>query len=260
MSIGLAGWSLQRRFRRAEEPLKLLNYPRLAKTEWGFDAVELNSPFFESHEPNYLDALKNNAAQAGVALWGLTVDGTGSLCAGDAAERATNIAACKAYLPLGKHLGLAYIRFNTGGNAQPDEAEIERCADSFRQLAETGEGLGIMVCIENHGGLAKTAEPIVAVMERVNSTFCRTLPDFGNFAPEMRYDALMQVMPYAAACHAKFFEFDEHGHDTTIDIGRIKNIFRECNFEGRMAIEFEGSGDDAEGVRLSKALLERVFI
>lgn len=260
MKIGLAGWSIQRRFRRAEAPLQLLDYPRLAKSEWGFEAVELNSPFFESHETGYLDALKHNAESEGVALWGMAVDGTGSPCAVDEAERASNITACKEYLPVGKHLGLTYIRFNTGGNPQPDEAEIERCADSFRQLAQAGEDLGIMICIENHGGLAITPEPIVAVMERVNSTYCRTLPDFGNFSPEIRYDALEKVVPYAAACHAKFFEFDEHGHDTTIDIGRIKNIFRECNFDGRLAIEFEGPGDDGEGVRLSKALLERVFV
>lgn len=260
MQLGLAGWSINRRFRRAEAPLQLLDYPRVAKEEWGFTAIELNSPFFASREPAYLDDLKRQAAETGVALWGMAVDGTGSLCAADEAERAANITACKEYLPLGKHLGLSYIRFNTGGNVQPDEAEIERCADSFQQLAAAGENLGIMVCIENHGGLSKTPEPIVAVMERVNSPFCRTLPDFGNFADEIRYDALSKVVPYAAACHAKFWEFDAHGHDTKIDIGRIKNIFQECNFDGRLAIEFEGPGDDSEGVRLSKALLERVFV
>ena len=268
MEIGLAGWSINRRFRRADAPLKLIDYPRLAKEEWGFEAVELNSPFFESREPDYLDALKDNAqldalkdnAQAaGVALWGMAVDGTGSLCAADEAERAANIAACREYLPIGKHLGLTYIRFNTGGNVEPDEAEIERCADSYGQLAQTGSELGIIVCIENHGGLARTPDPIVAVMERVNSPFCKTLPDFGNFADEIRYEALEKVMPYAVACHAKFFEFDEQGHDTKIDIWNIRNIFERHSFNGRLAIEFEGSGDDGEGVRLSKALLERVF-
>ncbi len=260
MHFGLAGWSINRRFRRSEEPLQLLDYPRLARDEWGFDAIELNSPFFESREPAYLDQLKSRAEDAGVAMWGMAVDGTGSLCAEDEVERAANIAACREYLPVGKHLGLSYIRFNTGGNAEPDEAEIERCADSYGQLAKFGEELGIMVCIENHGGLAKTPEPIVAVMERVNSPFCRTLPDFGNFAADIRYDALEKVVPYAAACHAKFFEFDEHGNDTTIDVGRIKNIFERCNFDGRLALEYEGSGEDGEGVRKSLALLKRTFV
>jgi L-ribulose-5-phosphate 3-epimerase len=260
MHFGLAGWSLHRRFRREDNPLKLLDFPRVAKEEWGFDAVELNSPFFESHDPEYLDALKKAARDAGVTLWGMAVDGTGSLCADDEAERAANVAACKEYLPVGKHLGLSYIRFNTGGSTEPDEAEIERCADSFRQLTRAGEDLGIMVCIENHGGFSKNPDPIVAVMERVGSPFCRTLPDFGNFADDIRYEAIEKVVPYAAACHAKFYEFDEHGHDTRIDIFHIRSILKRCAFDGRLALEFEGKMDDSEGVRLSKALLERVFV
>jgi sugar phosphate isomerase/epimerase len=189
----------------------------------------------------------------------MAVDGTGSLCDEDKAKRSASIAQCVEYLPIGKHLGLSYMRFNTGGDVEPGEEQIALCSDSFAQLAQAGEEHGIMVCIENHGGLSRNPEPIVEVMKRVNSSFCRTLPDFGNFAPEIRYEALEKVVPYAAACHAKFFEFDEHGNDTQIDVGRIKNIFQRASFDGRLALEFEGQGDDAEGVRLSKALLHRTF-
>jgi hypothetical protein len=96
-------------------------------------------------------------------------------------------------------------------------------------------------------------------MERVASPFCRTLPDFGNFAPEIRYEALEKVVPYAVACHAKFWEFDQHGNDPQMDIGRIRNIFERAAFDGRLAIEFEGGGDDGKGVRQSLALLQRIF-
>ncbi len=260
MHIGLAGWSINKRFRRAENPLQLLDYPQLARDEWGFEAVELNNVFMASHDDDYVEALKARAADAQVALWGMAVDGTGDLCAADEAERRANIEKCAAYLPMGKRLGLSYIRFNTGGSESPDEAQIARCADSFAQLAKLGEASGIMICIENHGGLAKTPDPIVDVMKRVNSSYCRTLPDFGNFADDIRYQALEKVVPFAAACHAKFFEFDEAGNDTKIDVGRIKNIFKAASFDGRLALEFEGTMDDVEGVRLSKALLDRTFV
>lgn len=260
MHIGLAGWSINKRFRREENPLQLLDYPRLARDEWGFEAVELNNIFMASQDDAYLDQLKANAEAANVALWGMAVDRTGSLCDEDETERRENIAKCAAYLPIGKRLGLTYMRFNTGGDEQPSEAQIARCADSFSQLASLGEENGIMVCIENHGGLSRFPDPIVAVMQRVNSSYCRTLPDFGNFADEIRYEALEKVVPFAAACHAKFFEFDEHGNDTKIDVGRIRNIFKAASFDGRLALEFEGTMDDGEGVRLSKALLDRTFV
>ncbi len=260
MHIGLAGWSIQRRFRSKENPLQLLDYPRVARDEWGFDAIELNNVFMASHDAAYLDQLKNNAQEVGVALWGMAVDGTGNLCGNNESERAGSIAKCAEYLPIGKHLGLSYMRFNTGGDEQPDEAQIALCADSFAQLAKMGEEHGILICIENHGGFSRTAEPVVEVMQRVNSSYCRTLPDFGNFAPEIRYDALEKIVPFAAACHAKFFEFDQHGNDTMIDVGRIKNIFKAAGFDGRLALEFEGQMEDGEGVRLSKALLDRTFV
>ena len=260
MHIGLAGWSINKRFRREENPLQLLDYPQLARDEWGFGAVELNNIFMASHDDDYLDQLKRRAEEANVALWGMAVDRTGSLCDEDEEERKANIAKCAEYLSIGKRLGLTYLRFNTGGDIEPTEAQIARCADSFSQLAKLGEEQGIMVCIENHGGLSKFPDPIVDVMKRVNSSYCRTLPDFGNFAPEIRYEALEKVVPFAAACHAKFFEFDEQGNDTQIDVGRIKNIFKAASFDGRLALEFEGQMDDGEGVRLSKALLHKTFV
>lgn len=260
MHIGLAGWSINRRFHREDQPLTLLDYPRVAREEWGFEAVELNSPFLASHDDAYLDNLKSNAMAADVALWGMAVDGTGSLCGKDEAERAENIAKCAAFLPIGKRLGLTYIRFNTGGDVDPTESQIAKCADSFAQLAKTGEANGVIICIENHGGLSKKPDAIVEVMKRVNSPYCRTLPDFGNFDQSIRYEALEKVMPYAVACHAKFFEFDADGNDTEIDVQRIKRIFNSAGFDGRLALEFEGTMDDGEGVRLSKALLDRTFV
>ena len=46
MDIALAGWSIHRRFLREHDPLKLLDYPRLAVEEFEINKIELNSPFF----------------------------------------------------------------------------------------------------------------------------------------------------------------------------------------------------------------------
>ena len=46
MDIALAGWSINGRFRREHDPLKLLDYPRLAIEEFEINKIELNSPFF----------------------------------------------------------------------------------------------------------------------------------------------------------------------------------------------------------------------
>ncbi len=84
-----------------------------------------------------------------------------------------------------------------------------------------------------------------------------TLPDFGNVTPDIRYEAMEKLAPYAAAVHAKTHEFGEDGEDVNIDIGRCVRIMKDAGYDGPFGIEFEGSGSDHEGVLKTKALLER---
>lgn len=259
MKIGLAGWSLQRHFRRDENPIQLLDYPQLASDEWGFEAVELNNIFMASHDDNYVDELKMRAAQANVELWGMAVDGTGSLCDDDASTRSASIDNCVHYLKIGARLGLDYMRFNSGGDVEPSDSQLANCIDSFGQLAAHGEKLGIKVCIENHGGLSKFPDPIVAVMRGVDSPWCRTLPDWGNFPAEIRLEALEKVMPFAVACHAKFWNFGEDGHDAQMPVDKIKNLCERVGFDGRLAIEWEGESDAFPNLHVAKTLLSRTF-
>src|SRR5919202_2118016 len=84
--LSLAGWSLVRRFRSQENPLALLDFPRVARQEFGFDAIELNSPFFTSLDGDYLAELRGNAEREGVELLGIAVDHQGDLASLDAQE------------------------------------------------------------------------------------------------------------------------------------------------------------------------------
>ncbi len=86
--IALAGWSLVRRFRHPEHPLPLLDFPRTARDEFGFDAVELNSPFFAARDDTYLAELRRRAADAKVILLGIAIDREGDLAGLDPDEPA----------------------------------------------------------------------------------------------------------------------------------------------------------------------------
>src|SRR5690554_6728055 len=93
MKISLAGWSLVRRFRRAKDPLALLDFPRTAKEEFGIDAVELNNVFFASTDEEYLDRLVASADRHGVRMVGMAVDETEDLAALDDQARRRAVAA-----------------------------------------------------------------------------------------------------------------------------------------------------------------------
>jgi len=250
MKVALAGWSLVRRFKAEENPLLLLDFPRVAVEEFGIHVVELNNVFMASHEQEYLEEIIQAAEKYDVEMIGMAVDGTGDLSQLDEAARKQAVANAKAYFPISKTLGLDYFRVNTGGSADGPEDMIQAAINSYRELAEEGAKTGIKITIENHGGLSTNPDVVVRIMEEVGTPWIGTLPDFGNYPDEIRYEGIAKMAPYAAAAHAKFREFDENGEDPTIDAKRLVNIMRDAGFDGYICVE-------VPRVLESKALLEK---
>lgn len=259
MKISLAGWSLNRRFRAQQHALTLLDFPRVARQEFDIHAVELNSPFFVSRDKRYLTELDEIAMGEGVDLLNIAVDDMGDLCNRDRTARQRAIESNANWLPVAVHLGCTAIRVNTGGkDLENDRDALMWAVDAYLELAERGRKAGVVVLIENHGGISSNPDNIIEIIEAVNSPWIGTLPDFGNFPPGIdRYDALEKLMPYAAAIHAKMYEFNEQGLEAKIDVPRCFNIIQKANYDGYLGVEFEGEGDEHDGVLKAKKLLER---
>lgn len=257
MKISLAGWSLHRRFYDKANPLKLTDFAEIAKIQFNIDAIELNNIFFESTEKEYLDKLNKAAKKFGVSMLNIAVDNHGNLTSPDPDERAEAVERVRPWFSIAKTLGMSAIRANTGGGVNPPEQEVQWAIESFVKLSHIGKGNGIKIIIENHGGLSGNPDNMVAIVEGVGNEWIGTLPDFGNFPDDIRYIGLEKIAPYAHSVHAKMYEFNEEGEDTKIDVKRCINILKKANYNGYLGIEFEGKGDDYQGIKMSKTLLEK---
>jgi L-ribulose-5-phosphate 3-epimerase len=256
--LSLASWSFRRRFFEAEPPLDLLEYPRVARDEFGFEGVELNNRFFPSTDPGYLATLRECAGDAGVALLNITVNRCGDMA--DPATWRDVVEQHTRWLEVAAALGCASIRANTGGEgSQSPEEALATAQESFAALATRGAERGVRVLIENHGGLSADPDAIVAIVEAVNSAWIGTIPDFGNFAPEVRYEGLQKIAPYARLVHAKFYDFAPDGSHPTVDIARCVEIVRQAGYEGWWSIEYEGSGDDHDGIARSRDVVRSLL-
>lgn len=262
-SISLAQWSLHRRLQGKQGP-KLDNLD-FAATARSFDigAIEYVNQFFKSkaRDHAYLAEMKRRADDAGVDSLLIMVDGEGALGAPDEADRAKAIDNHLQWLEAAQFLGCHAIRVNAQSSGSYDE-QRDRAADGLHRLCEKADPFGLSVIVENHGGLSSNGAWLAAVMEQVDHPRCGTLPDFGNFRlgggkEYDRYKGVAELMPYAKAVSAKSHDFDAEGNETKTDYARMMQIVVDAGYHGWVGIEFEGGGSEDEGIRKTKALLER---
>lgn len=263
--ISLAQWSLHRSLGRgATATMDNLDFPRVA-AEHGIHAIEYVNAFFKDRAGDfgYLRELEGRCRDAGVRSLLIMVDGEGNLADEDDARRRQAIENHFRWLSAAAFLGCHCIRVNAHGGDSA-ERRAERAADSLRRLAEQGAHFDVDVVVENHGGLSSDGGWLAGVMRRADHPRVGTLPDFGNFdlgdgRSYDRYRGVTELMPFAKAVSAKSHEFDAAGNEVRTDYLRMLRIVKEAGYRGYVGIEYEGGKHtEAEGIRLTKGLLERV--
>jgi sugar phosphate isomerase/epimerase len=142
--------------------------------------------------------------------------------------------------------------------SKPQPEKIERCVAALRQLRPTLDEFDLQAGIENHWGLSTNPATVVEIIRRVESPRIGTCPDFGNFTvTQDRYAGLHLLAPYAKHVHAKSYQFNGTGEETTIDFARCLKIFREAGYDGGISVEYEGEGDQRLGSQKTRELILR---
>ena len=262
--ISLAEWSLHNALRANE--FTNLDFPRIAREKFGFEAVEFVSQFFknEAHNEAYLKDLKRRAADHGVTcvLIMIDLDRGFEMSAPDKTVRLKTVDAHKAWVDAAVALGCHAIRINTGGHYSP--SDVGGVAEACSMLTEYGVSQNISIICENHGGPSSDPNALIALMKQVNNPRFGTLPDFGNF-PKTKagdytidiYDAIDRMMPYARGVSAKSFDFSADGKETKLDFARIMKIVTDAGYKGHVGVEYEGTKmSEPEGIKATKKLLE----
>lgn len=256
--ISLAEWSLHKAL--FAKKLDHLDFPKIAKQDYGIDAIELVNQFFmdKAKDKKYLAEFKKRADDFAVKILLIMCDDEGEL--GDANEKKRIQAVENHYkwAEAAKFFGCHSIRVNAYSSGTPDE-QRERVADGLRRLAEFGGKLGLNVIVENHGGITSHGDWLASVMRKVNLPNCGTLPDFGNFEDYDRYKAVAEMMPFAKAVSAKSIDFDAAGNCLETDYRRMLKIVLDAGYRGHFGIEYEGEKiSEPDGIRATKKLLEKV--
>ena len=261
--ISLAEWSLNRHLFGGE--LDNLEFPAFAKNTFGIEAVEYVNQFFmdKAEDRAYLTELKQRCEDAGVRSVLIMCDREGDLGDADPAARTKAVENHYKWVEAAQFLGCHSVRVNARSSGSY-EAQHDYAVDGLRRLAEFGADHGLGVIVENHGGLSSNGQWLSGVIRAVGLDNCGTLPDFGNFtiAPGEdydRYQGVAELMPFARGVSAKSYDFDADGNSIRIDYPRMLRIVLDAGYRGHIGVEWEGrEPDEIEGIRLTKALLERI--
>ena len=241
----------------AEGKITVLNFAQWME-ELDIKVLEYNDLFFESFADDYLEEIKRSAAAAGAQIACLTCEG--NLCSDDPQQREDQLEVIASRVQAAAELGAPVMRVNLGGtgDAQRDASDgVQRAIHAFQKLLPAARQAGVKMTIENHGGVSLWADWIVQIVLSTDPQWVGSCPDFANFPLDVRYRELGKVFPYAYNVHAKTHHFDETGEETETDFARVIRMLKDVGYADCVSIEFEGPGDQIEGVKQTKALIEK---
>jgi sugar phosphate isomerase/epimerase len=242
----------------------------------GFDGVDLLLIQMESEDNSYLQKLKRHALINGLDLCCMSTHQ--GYVHPDEAKRQKNIDLTLKQIEIAYRLGVPIVRINTGRwgttrsfddlmanrGIEPilpgytEEDGFKWVIDSIEKCLPKAEECGVILGLENHWGLARTAEGLLRIANAIDSPWLQILLDTGNFL-EDPYDKLEQCAPQTVFVQAKTYYGGGLWYSLDLDYPRIARIMRKHNFRGYVSLEFEGNEDYKTAIPKSLALLRKAF-
>ncbi|MEX2592868.1 MAG: TIM barrel protein [Anditalea sp.] len=195
--ISIAQWALVDEVRAGK--WKTLDFPRIAREDFGINGIEFVNTLFEVPTMNYLNTLKQNAEDHGITMVLIMVDAEGDGASPTKKERRQFEINHRKWIDAAHYLGCHAIRTNCRGPKEVSKEEaLKWAAETYNMTMEYAIPAKISVLIENHGGLSNDQDWMVRLMEEVNNLYFGTYPDWREPSDEFdNYDYLQKTLPYA---------------------------------------------------------------
>lgn len=274
VNISLAQWSLIEEWRAGQ--WKTLDFPRLAREDFGLSGVEFVNTLFDVPTESYLKQLKANAAAYDVSLVLIMVDDEGDGCAPTKEGRNEFATFHRKWVDIAHYLGCQSIRTNCRGphavyrhdpqavnrhapQSKP-KSDVPRdidkkdtlawAAESYRSLLEYARPAGINILIENHGGVSDDPDWMAELMKIVADPFFGAYPDWREPSPEFdNLTYLQKMLPFAKGM--------SYRNQPTDDLSiKMIELCRHGGFHGWYGIESGGRAAIQKAIGLLKAHLQ----
>ncbi len=245
----------------------------------GFDGVEILHVQMEDESPAAVGKIKRQAHSLGLALMGFSTHQ--GFVSPDADLRRTNVQKTMYQVELAAGLGIPTMRINTGrwgtiksfddfmakkGIEPAIEGHTEDEAfgwaiAAIEKILPRAEACGVVLGLENHWGLGRTAAGVLRIVEAIKSPWLQMTLDTGNFL-EHSYEQMEQMASGAvpiALVQAKTYFGGGRWYALDLDYARIAKILDDHRYRGWISLEFEGNDEAEVAVPRSLAMLREHF-
>jgi len=246
--ISLAQWALVQEIRDGK--WKTLDFPKVAREDFGLNGIEFVNTLFEVPTINYLNQLKKNAEEHGVKMVLIMIDAEGDGCEPTPELRKQFVINHRKWIDIAQYLGCKAIRTNCRGpeNVDPGEA-LKWAAESYNMLLKYAIPAGISVCIENHGGVSNDADWMVDLFNEVDNLYFGSYPDWRR--PSDNFDNveyLEKMLPWAVGMSYR----NQPSEELT---AKMIKMSQDAGYRGWYGIESSGREAIMQGKELLKKYL-----
>jgi sugar phosphate isomerase/epimerase len=244
MKLSLAAYSFNKMLPRAsrgqEGEITLEDFVDYC-AKLNLDGTELTSYYFPEKPSNeYLLSLKEQTFRLGLDISGTAIGN--DFCIPEGEKRQAQLQLCRDWIDHAAVMGAPVIRIFAGKvpKGGTEEEALDLCVAGINESLDYAATKGVLLALENHGGITATPQQLLSIVERVkDSKWFGVNYDSGNFRTEDPYGDLEKIAPYAVNAQIKVaLKTPDNGHKEA-DLKRMVEILRSANYRGYVVLEYE---------------------
>ena len=251
MKLSLAAYSFNRMLPRnwpapkeSKSTMTLMDFIDFC-AEMNLDGTELTSYYFPREVTNdYLMYIKEKTFRLGLDISGTAIDN--DFCLPPGPDRDAQLTMTRQWIDYSAIMGAPVIRIFAGQVPRGgDEATaFDLCIDGINESVAYAAEKGVVLALENHGGITATPEQLLAIVKRVKpSPWFGINFDSGNFRTADPYADLEKIAPYAVNAQIKVAVSPNNFGKQPSDLKRMVDILKQHDYRGYVVLEYEESED-----------------
>ncbi len=264
--IGLTSSVFRHQFTKNTKPgisigkpiLDMTYYPEYIRDRFKLPNLEIHEGQLDSKEPAYLNEVRKKIDKAKCTLTNLQCGGWFSnLASTDEDARNKDVEDFKSkYIDVAAQLGAMSVRIEPGTGKS-----VQAAIKSYNELSRYAHEKGVMIALENHGGLSSDPKNLIAVIKAdpLNNVVANT--DFGSTWEVDRMVGVKMLAPYLRhqVC-AKVEYFDENWNHVPFDFDKCVRLCEETGFKGVYSGEQHAfDRDDMDYEKVADWIIEHVM-